>query len=67
MANAQFDYVMTMGEKMGSYVGEWSGMIDGKVIARGSTAKEVFDELKKKYPKKIPFVMKVPTDEVMLL
>ena len=61
------EYVVSMGDKLGDYVNCWIAVVDDKIIAKGDSAKEVFFKAKKLHPDKIPFVMKVPADTVMLM
>jgi len=61
------DFTMTTSKALGGFTGKWVSMVDNEVIAKGNDAKHVFAQAKKKYPNKIPLVMKVPTDGVMLL
>ena len=56
-----------MGDKLGKHVDEWVAVVDNVVVSSGKSAKEVYSEAKKQYPAKVPFVMKVPVDKVMLL
>jgi len=67
MENSELEYVMALGDKMHEYEKEWVAIIDKKVIARGRTAKEVFRKAKEKHPNKIPLVIKIPSEDVMLL
>ena len=60
----EFEYVMSISETLES--GKWIAVID-RDIFKGDTAKEVFTEARTKYPKKEPFIMKVPDNAVMLL
>jgi hypothetical protein len=46
--------------------GKWIAVID-KNIMEGNSAKEVVKQAKTKYPKKEPFIMKVPDNSIMLL
>jgi len=62
-----FESLTSIRKATGKHAGEWISIVDNKIIATGANAKEVFDETKKKYPKKIPYVMKIPSDGVMLL
>jgi hypothetical protein len=64
-----FEYVMGMGEKkeLGKYVGYWIAVIDNKVVAKEKDAREAYAKAKELYPDKIPFIMKIPTETVMLL
>lgn len=62
-----FESVTNVRKATGKHAGEWISIIDNKIVATGTNAKAVFDETKKKYPKRIPYVMKIPSDGVMLL
>ncbi len=62
-----YDYVLSMGDRLGEYVNEWIAVVDNKVIAKGSSAKEVYESAKRYDPKKIPFIMRVPKAQVMVL
>jgi Family of unknown function (DUF5678) len=62
-----YEHVLSMGDKLGDYVDEWIAVVDGNVVARGQTAKEVYEQAKRKHPKEIPFIMKVPVEKVMVL
>ena len=61
---SEFEYVMSISEKLES--GKWIAVIRKDVI-KGDSVKEVFQKAKEKYPKKEPFIMKVPENAVMLL
>jgi len=52
---------------LGSYMGKWIAVIDEEIIAVGDTGPEVYRASKEKHPDKVPFIMKVPEDKVMLL
>ena len=64
---SEFEYVMSIGDELGDYVDEWIAVVNNKIVARGSNAKEIFSKAKEKYPTAIPFIMKVPGDKVMVL
>ena len=64
---SEYKYVLSIGDKLGEYVDEWIAVVDNKIIARGKTAKEVYDAAKKYNSKKTPFIMRVPTSKVMVL
>ncbi len=64
---SEYTYVLSLGEKLGEYVDQWIAVVDNKVIARGRTAREVYDAARAAHPKKVPFIMKVPTDKIMVL
>ena len=60
----EFEYVMSISEKLQS--GKWIAVIDRDII-EGNNAKDVFTKAKSRYPKREPFIMKVPDNSVMLL
>ncbi len=62
-----YEHVLSMGDELGDYVDEWIAVVDNKVVARGTTAKEVYEKAKKAYPNLVPFVMRVPAPRVMVL
>ena len=66
---SEFEYVMEMGDKnkLGQYVGYWIALVDNKVIAKEKDARTAYAKAKDRYPDKVPFIMKVPTETVMLL
>jgi len=64
---SEYKYVLSMGEKLGEYVDEWIAVVDNKIIARGKTAKEVYEKAKEYNNSKTPFIMRVPTSKVMVL
>ncbi len=63
----EFDYMMSLGDRLGDYVDEWIAIVGNKVVARGLEAREVFQKAKDLHPSKTPFIMKVPSDKVMVL
>jgi hypothetical protein len=60
----EFEYIMSISETLEA--GKWIAVVGVDVI-KGDNAKEVFIKSKGKYPKKEPFIMKVPDNAVMLL
>ena len=64
---SEYDYVLSVGDKLGDYVDEWIAVVNNQIIARGKTAKEVYEKAKEQSPSKVPFIMKVPTEKVMVL
>lgn len=63
----ELEHVISMGDKLGDYVNCWIAVVDDKIVAHGDSAKEVFIRAKQQYPNKTPFVMKVPSDTVMVM
>lgn len=64
---SEYEYVMSVGDKLGEHLGNWIAVVGEEIVASGSSAKEVFDIAKKKYPDKEPFIMKIPKETTMLL
>ncbi len=64
---SEFEYVLSMGDKLGDYADKWIAVVDSKIVAEGSDAKEVFRKARAASPSKPPFVMRVPTEKVMVL
>jgi len=60
----EFEYIMSISEKLTA--GKWIAVVNEDVI-EGESAKTVFKQARAKYPKKEPFIMKVPNNAVMLL
>jgi len=61
------EYVLSMGDELGKYVDEWIAVVNSSVVARGKTSVEVYDAAKKAKPEAVPFIMRVPRAEVMVL
>ena len=61
----EFEYVMSISETLEP--GKWIAVVDNEIVVKSDNAKDVFDKVKEKYPDREPFIMKVPTNAVMLL
>ena len=66
-AMSEYEYVLSSGDKLGEYVDEWIAVVDNQIIAKGKSAKEVYEKAKHYDETKVPFIMKVPTEKVMVL
>lgn len=42
-----------------SYAGKWIVLIDGEIVASDEELENIIDDVRKKYPGKIPYVRKV--------
>jgi hypothetical protein len=62
----EFECLLSM-PNLGQYVGKWVGIVNNTVVSSGKSGKEVFAEVKEKYPNNTPLLLKVPTNTVMLL
>jgi len=63
----ELEYIMSASDQLGQYVDRWIAVVGTNIVAHGKTAKEVFLKAKESYPDKTPFVMKVPSDIVMVM
>lgn len=63
----EFNYILTLEDKLGKYVEKWIAVVNAEIVAEGDTATEVYTKAKSKHPDSVPFIMKVPVDEVMIL
>ncbi len=64
-----FEHVMEMGTKneLSQYVGYWIAIVDNRIVAQEKDARTAYRKAKDQHPSKVPFIMKVPTEDVMLL
>ena len=49
------------------YEGRYVAILGRKVIASGKSAKEVWSEAKKRYPKSLPTIAKIPKEEILVM
>ena len=64
---SEYEYILSSGDKLGDYVDEWIAVVNNQIIAKGKTAREVYDKARSYDKSKTPFIMKVPTEKVMVL
>lgn len=64
---SKYEYIMPAREQLGKHVGEWIAVAGDEIIAFGSDAEKVYWASKAEYPDKIPFIMKIPKEKIMLL
>ncbi len=62
-----YDYVMTHPKEIGKHLGKWILIYDDKIISVDEDLIKIYRQFEKDYPKKIPFVMKLPKEPNMLL
>lgn len=63
---SEFECLLSMPD-LGKYVGKWIAIVDDKIVSVDDSGRVVFKEARKKYPRKTPFITKVPTNATMLL
>lgn len=61
----EFDFFIHA--QLDQYEGKYVAILGKKVVGSGISAKEVWERTKKKYPKSIPTIAKVPKQEVLVL
>ena len=49
------------------YKDQYVVLVDGKLVARGKEIETILKKVRKSYPRRVPFVAKVPGDEVLVL
>lgn len=67
MMITEYDYVMSIGDELGNYLGKWIAVVGNHIVAEGESGKDVYQAAKKADPKSVPFIMKVPAETVMVL
>ena len=61
------NYEFYINADLSEYAGKWIAIVDGKVVASGDRADEIYEEARKRYPGKRIAIDKVPTDDVLVL
>ena len=61
------DYQCFIESDLNEYEGKYIAIHDGKVQACGTSLKEVYKVMKKKYPGIIPFITRVESGQAMVL
>ena len=61
------NYEFYINADLSEYAGKWIAIVDGKVVASGDRANEVYEKAKKMYPNKIIAIDKVPGNNLMVL
>ena len=65
--SGEYEYVMSLGDKLGKYVEKWIVVSDNKIVESGDNLKETYAKAKAKCPETTLFVMKVPAEKIMVL
>ncbi len=61
------NYEFYINADLSEYAGKWIAIVDGKVVASGDRADEVYERAKGLYPNKIIAIDKVPENNLMVL
>jgi len=67
MAKVDKNYEFYIKADLSEYAGKWIAIVDGRVVASGDRADEVYREAKRKFPDKVIAIDKVPTDDILIL
>lgn len=65
-AKSAYECLLSMRD-LGKYVDKWIAIVDNEIVSVGTTGKDVFKQARQKHPDKAPFILKVPSNSVMLL
>jgi hypothetical protein len=49
------------------YKDQYVVLVDGKLVGKGKAIEKILKNVRKSYPGRVPFVAKVPGDEVLVL
>lgn len=63
--SSEFDFFVK--NPLTKYEGTYVAILGKKVVSSGTSAKEVWEKAKKKYPRSLPTIAKIPKREVMVL
>ena len=61
------NYEFYINADLSEYAGKWIAIVDGKVVASGDRADEVYDEAKRRFSDKEVMLAKVPTEDTLIL
>lgn len=64
-ASPEFEYFINT--PLNKYEGQYIAILGKKIISFGSSAKEVWDRARKKYPGSHPTIAKIPKKEIMIM
>ncbi len=64
MRSKEFEFYLRADLK--KYEGKYVIILENKVVASGDTAK-IWEDVKKKFPDKVPMLVKVPKEEALVL
>ena len=63
--SAEFDFFLH--NSLSKYEGRYVAILGRKVVASGLSAKDVWDEATRKYPKQVPTIAKLPKEEILVM
>ena len=63
----EYEYLLASPEVISQNVEKWMAVVGEKVVAVGSSAKEVLDKARQLYPDTEPFIAKFPKKRAVLL
>jgi len=60
------NYQFFMKTRFDHYIGEWVAICNEKIVSHGKDVKKVFEDAKKKFPREMPLLTRVPDKETMI-
>lgn len=67
MAGIKENFDFFIDEDMHKFSGKWIAILNKKVVASGENLKEMLREVKEKYPKQEPLIVRAPTEKLLIL
>ena len=64
---SEYEYIMSIGDELGKYVDKWIAVVGDRIIASDEKIVNVYRKAKEEHATETPFIMKVPSDRVMVL
>ncbi len=61
------NYEFYINADLSEYAGKWIAIVEGEVVASGERADEVGMEAERKYPNKKIALVKIPTEDTLIL
>jgi len=65
VTSQEFDFFVQA--PLDRYEGKYIAILGKKIVSSGTSAKDVWEEARKKYPKSTPTIAKVPKQEILIL
>jgi len=65
MVNKDFEFYLKA--DLSRYKGKYVAIVEAQVVGSGDNAKELLEEVTRKYPDKRPTLVKVPKEEALIL
>lgn len=63
----ELEYIQSISSELAKHRGKWLVVVGDDLVYTGQDVKKGYNEAKRKYPGKSPFIIQIPKEEVMLL